>query len=159
MTSWECTADLKSKHGNESSQLTGDFTLKHTTPDDVTHKLILQPDLAISNGAPALSGRLTATVARGTNTQAEVILGLTLGEGEYFNWDLSNTEFAVADMTEDDRRKLQELVASGAATALVRHIACLPEEASQYLFDGIDESVRAQIVEIARKALQEEEAR
>lgn len=159
MTSWECTADLKSKHGDASVQLTGDFTLKHTTPDDVTHKLILQPDLAISNGAPALSGRLTATVARGTNTQAEVILGLTLGEGEYFNWDLSNTEFAVADMTEDDRRKLQELVASGAATALVRHIACLPEDASQYLFDGIDESVRAQIVEIARKALQEEEAR
>lgn len=159
MTSWECTADLKSKPGSKSSQLTGDFTLKHTTPDDVTHKLILQPDLAISTGEPALSGTLRASVARDANTQAEIVLALTLGEGEYFNWDLTNTEFAVADMTAADLQNLQELVASGAATALVRHIALLPQEASMYLFDGIDESVRTQIVEIARKALQEEEAR
>lgn len=159
MTSWACEADLKVADARDGVKLTGDFTLKHTTPDDVTRTLTLSPALTLGEEKPAASGAVTVKKTRAGNTEIEAKLGITLGEGEYFNWDLSNTELMAADMTDADVRQMQERIAANAATALVRRIALLPEEATLYLFDGIDETVRAQIIEISRKALEEEEAR
>ena len=125
----------------------------------MTRKLVLTPDLLLGSETPTASGTLGVKTTRESNVEAEVVLGVKMGEGEYFNWELTGQNLYVETLEEGDLRLLREQAASGTATALVRCVALLPQEAATYLFDGIDESVREQIIQIAREALQEEDAR
>lgn len=159
MTSWECEGDLKSVAEEDKTRLTGTFTLKNTAPDDTTTKLIITPDVLLGDAeTPSVKGNMNVKKVVGSNTVIEAKLKLTLAEGAYFNWDMTPNTLQMENLSKKELASLQEKLASGAVTSLVRHIALLPREDTLYLFDGLDEQTMEKIIDISRKALQEEEA-
>lgn len=159
MTSWECDTDLKSAAEDDKNRLTGSMTLKHTAPDDTTSKLILTPDLLLGQAEkPFAQGKMNVKTTRGSNTLLEANLTLRLDEGEYFNWELTEKDVDLDSLGNKELAALREELVSGITTSLVRHIALLPREDAMYLFADLDEQAVDKIVEISRKALQEEEA-
>lgn len=160
MTSWECDADLKTTAEDEKNRLTGTVTLKHTAPDDTSSKLILTPDLLLATAEkPFADGKMSVKTTRGSNTLLEANLTLRLDEGEYFNWELTEKDVDLDGMGKKKLAALREELIAGMTTSLVRHIALLPREDALYLFADLDEQAVDKIVEISRKALQEEEAK
>lgn len=149
--------ELLSVPEGDGNKLTGTVTVSQQLPDeDSKYSTVIQPELllASSDGTPEVSGTVTVQELRGKNVLEEAVVSMTAGAGTDIQWLATAETVQLEQLTEEQRAA----ITAGMSTALVPHLALLPQEDTLFLSADLPEDVWQRIVEAARSALPEEVA-
>ncbi|MBQ2954811.1 MAG: hypothetical protein IJE07_14870 [Clostridia bacterium] len=138
--------ELTNAYTDDADVITGEITLQQKLPgEDSFSGLVLAPDmrLAGSADAPQFTGSVTVSTKDGSDVLDSAVIHITLTRCEASSWNEREESIDMDQLTPDELALLQEDVALGVATALVRPLILLLGDSAEWFFrDMLPEQIQ-----------------
>lgn len=148
--------DLTNAYTDDADVLSGTVTLQQKLPgEDSFAGLTFAPDVTIAGSAedPVITGTLGVTALNGKNVLEQAKIHLNVGRNTESRWQNREETIDLDTLTPDEMAALQQDLASGAATQIVRMLIILMQEDADWFFRDLPEEAVRRIMDAADRVV------